>query len=99
MTRIGGKRYRGLPSTNSPVNTPTYGAGSKGEPLGPGPSPAAQLASPSTRIVARATRVALILDLYESGDRAYRTKLTGDHQGAKRRRPATAWSVKATVPG
>jgi hypothetical protein len=70
MTRIGGKRYRGLPSTNSPVNTPTYGAGSKGEPPGLGPSPAAQLASPKARIVARATRVALISDLDESADGA-----------------------------
>jgi hypothetical protein len=65
MTRIGGKRYSGLPSTNSPVNTPTYGAASKGGLLGLGPSSAAQPASPKTRAVATATHIAAISDLGE----------------------------------
>jgi hypothetical protein len=62
MTRIEGRRYSGFPSTNSPVNTPTYGAASKGELLGLGPSSAAQPASPKTRAVATATHVAAISD-------------------------------------
>ena len=62
MTRIAGKRYSGFPSTNSPVNTPTYGAGPKGELLGLGPSSAAQPASPKTRAVATAIHVAAISD-------------------------------------
>ena len=62
MTKIGGKRYSGLPSTNSPVNTPTYGAASKGELLGFGPSLAAQPASPKTSAVATASHMAAISD-------------------------------------
>ena len=64
MTRIGGKRYSGLPSTNSPVNTPTYGAASKGELLGLVPSSAAQPVSPKTTAAA-ATHLAAISDLSE----------------------------------
>lgn len=62
MTRIGGKRYSGLPSTYSPVNTPTYGAGSKGEPPGCGTRLAAQPASSKTSAAATATLSAAILD-------------------------------------
>jgi len=62
MTRIAGRRYSGFPSTNSPVNTPTYGSASKGELLGLGPSSAAQPASPKTRAVATATHMAAISD-------------------------------------
>jgi hypothetical protein len=62
MTRMEGKRYSGFPSTNSPVNTPTYGAAPKGELLGLGPSSAAQPASPKTRAVATAIPMAAIAE-------------------------------------
>jgi hypothetical protein len=62
MTRIGGRRYSGFPSTNPPVNTPTKGAASKGELLDPEPNTAAQPASPKTRAVAAATHMAAISD-------------------------------------
>jgi hypothetical protein len=62
MTRIGGKRYSGFPSTYSPVNTPTYGAASNGEPLGFGPGVAAQAASPKTSAVPMAPHKAVDLD-------------------------------------
>jgi hypothetical protein len=65
MTRIGGKRYSGFPSTNSPVNTPTYGAAPKGELIGWRPSSAAQPATPKTRAVATATHVTAISNLGE----------------------------------
>ena len=62
MTTIAGKRYSGFPSTNSPVNTPTYGAAPKGELLGLVLSSVAQLASPKTRAVATAIHMAAISD-------------------------------------
>jgi hypothetical protein len=62
MTRMEGKRYSGFLSTNSPVNTPTYGAASKGKLLGLGPSSAAHPASPKTRAVATAIDMAAILE-------------------------------------
>src|SRR5450432_3481248 len=60
MTRIVGKRYSGFPSTNSPANTPTYGAASMGELLSFGPSSAAQPASPKATAVATEIHTAAI---------------------------------------
>jgi hypothetical protein len=44
-----GKRYKGFPSTNSPVNTPTYGAASTGARFGFGMSSEAHPAIPIIR--------------------------------------------------
>ena len=52
MTMMVGKRYTGLPSTNSPVNTPMYGAGSEAGVAGFVPNSPAQPANPKMRIVA-----------------------------------------------
>ena len=62
IIRIAGKRYSGFPSTNSPVNTPTYGAVPHGELLGLVPNSEAQPASPNRKAVATAIRMAAILD-------------------------------------
>jgi hypothetical protein len=98
MTRIGGKRYRGLPSTNSPVNTPTYGAASKGELLGLGPSSAAQPASPKTRAVATATHITSISGLNERLMAPNVTKLTGGRRRSTRARsPVPARPVERMV--
>jgi hypothetical protein len=58
ITRIGGKRYSGIPSTNSSVNTPTSGEASNDELLILGRSSAAQPTRPKRRAVDRATQMA-----------------------------------------
>jgi hypothetical protein len=60
---IVGKRYRGFPSTNSPVNTPTYGAGSAEGRFGLGVSSEAHPASPTMRSTTMANRVRAFLSL------------------------------------